>query len=41
MLVHDRIENMMKAIVFFEVPDIFHAACREVVEDKYFVTSRD
>jgi hypothetical protein len=40
MLVHDRIENMVKAIVFFQVPYVFYAARGEVVEDKYFVTAR-
>jgi hypothetical protein len=30
----------MEAFVFFEVADIFHTAGREVVQDKYFVSTR-
>jgi hypothetical protein len=41
MLIHNRIENVVKAIVFFQMADIFYTARREIVEDGYGVAARE
>ena len=39
MLIRNRIENVVKAIVFFQMADILYAARREIVQDKYGVAA--